>query len=99
MVDFKVDTDKLQSAINKYQKELDELKRIKTSLETCIESLKESGWNSKAGEEALRNFESTWSKDLEKYKSYIEFLVSTLKYAKGEFEELVVEASKLQTLD
>lgn len=99
MVDFKVDTDKLLSAINKYNEQLEELHSIKRSLIDSIRVLRTTGWNSKAGEAALQKFETIWSDDITKYSSYVKFLGSTLNYAKCEFDDLVEKAHTLSKID
>lgn len=99
MIDFKVDTEAISNSIVKYQTEIDNINKIKENLNTCIQKLRDEGWNSKAGDKFMNSFDDNWSKNVDKYLLLIEHLKQNLSEAGMEFSKLESEAQKLTIKD
>lgn len=98
MTKFRVDTDTFTVAISAYKKELDNLQRIKNSIQKILDELRRDGWNSAAGDACMKKFEKDWSKDMDKYIVFVEHLNNVLSQSKPEFDKLVEQAKDLQNI-
>lgn len=96
MADFKVDTDAFQTAISKYDSEIKEINKIKQNINGTLGTLRDNGWNSKAGEAALKEFEALCTNNIDKYINILETLKGVLSQSGTEFENLADEISKLE---
>ena len=90
MADFKVDTDAFQTAISKYDSEIQNIKN------KILINLKDNGWNSEAGEASLKEFEALCTDNIDKYMNIAETLKDVLSQSGTEFENLANEISKLE---
>ena len=96
MADFKVDTDAFQTAISKYDSEIQNINNIKNNIDKILINLKDNGWNSEAGKAALNEFEALCTNNLDKYIKILETLIGVLSQSGTEFENLANEISKLE---
>lgn len=96
---FEVDIDALSKASKEYEDQLGELNRIKKEISETLKTLKDEGWNSKAGEACMKKFDDNWAKELDKYINLVDFLKDILKQTKPELEKLVDKANSLQSID
>jgi len=99
MEDFRIDTEAFHKAIEEYKIQLSNLNTIKTNISSNLKVLKESGWNSRAGEACMKKFDDKWAKEIDKYINLVDFLDEVLQGAQPEFENLIDEANKLQVID
>ena len=99
MVDFRVDTEAINSAISKYREEIVNINNLKKDLKDRFDKLKQDGWDTLSGTEFMKNFENKWCADVEKYIKLIEFLIERLEDAINAFEEISDEAKVLQYKD
>lgn len=96
MADFKVDTDAFQTAISKYDSEIQNINNIKNNINKILINLKDNGWNSEAGEASLKEFEALCTDNIDKYMNIAETLKDVLSQSGSDFENLANEISKLE---
>lgn len=98
MGEFKIDTDAISKAISEYDQQLKDLNEIKKNIQDILKALKNDGWNSKAGEACMKKFDDKWANEIDKYTKLLDFLEGVLNGTKPEFENLINESNKLQSI-
>lgn len=88
MAVFKVDTDQLNTAISKYNTEINNLKVVIKKIQDSMDNLKESGWDSNASKQYFKVYEDTWLINLKLYIRVLEQLKEDLEIAKEEYSKL-----------
>ncbi|WP_294352548.1 hypothetical protein [uncultured Clostridium sp.] len=99
MADFKVEIEAFDTAVSEYTAAKDEMVSIRNELLKVLETLKTNGWNSVAGEAFFEKYNNDWVKNIDLYTSIIDLMNTILIEAKGNFNDLVTDAQKLNYKD
>ena len=93
---FVYDKDVFQAAIKEYEAAIVEFKTLKKNTKDSIQTLKNSGWNSKAGQEFFNNYSDEWEPVLDDYVDLLDYLKACLADGQTLFDPIIDKAQTLK---
>lgn len=88
-VDLAFDTGVFRECGSKFIEIAEKLRTMSTNLNTCLLTLKDSGWTTPAGTAFQAMTEVNWKEEIDKYADLLETLKDCLDYAAEEYDGLV----------
>lgn len=83
---LKIDLLELNSTISNYKKGINDFEIMKKNLESAVDLLKNSGWNSAASNKYFESFDETWKKNMETHILILNYLKECLEEAQKEYD-------------
>lgn len=95
---FEYDSSVFEKAYTNYEKAETALSGLADTLQTDVDTLVATGWNTEAGKAFKDSYTNEWKPILQNYVSLLGYLKDCVSYAKGEdgYNKLVEEAEKLE---
>ncbi len=83
------DTTALRQYATKYSDIANELRKMASKLDSCLQELEKSGWTTPAGTAFHKMAQTNWADNIEKYADLLDTLKSVLEKAATQYDGLV----------
>lgn len=81
----------LRNCAERYGKVAEQLRTMSSDLDTCLQTLKDSGWTTPAGTAFHKMVQTNWEENIDKYADLLDTLRSILILAAAKYDTLTTQ--------
>lgn len=94
---LKYNTEAMDNVVKSYRECADQMDQLYNQMQNLVDNLGEA-WKTEAGNEFFKKFDDEWVEGFNQYKEVLRHMANSLEKAESQYEELTLQAEKLNIM-